>query len=736
MEQDEINLAEILDALYLQRFLIAKITAAFALVGLVYIILATPIYQSDLMIQIESEGDATPTALSNISTLFGGKSEADAEMQILGSRLVVSKAVDNLHLDIDAHPRHFPLIGSWFARHNTELSKPGLFGLGGYAWGAERIDIGRFKVPTDWYEKTLTLVARGNDQYAVEGEDISPGIQGKVGELLDIKTGDEIIELLVNKLDANPGAKFILIHHSHLQTVQDLQAALNISEKVKQSDILNVTLENSDPQFVADVLNEVGTQYVLQNIDRKSAEAEKTLHFLDRYLPDLKARLNASESRSVAMKAARGMIDESEQAKAILQRMVNAKNKAAELRTQRDELLSRYTPAHPAVQAIDAQLTAVQAEISSINAQIREMPDLEREVLEQERDVKVNTDTYTNLLSTAQQLRLLKAGSIGNVRIIDQAVVPENPVKPKRLLVFALSVLAGLASAVMVVMFRKYLFGGIEHAHDIEERTGLAVLANVPMSKKQEALYARIQAKEIGMFVLERASASDAAIESLRNFHTALHFAMQNAANNLLMIGGATPGVGKSFISVNTAAVLASSGKHVLLIDLDLRKGHLNQYLGLPRDNGVAELLAGKFNFDQVVHRNILPNLDFIATGVLPSAPHLLLSGSNLPRLLEKASAEYEVVLLDTPPILAVADANMLSGKIGTNILVAREGVTTLGDLNETVKRFSQTGDKVAGVVFNAVRPRPGKYGYGYGYGKYRYSSHAYEHYAKSKPGE
>ncbi len=154
-----------------------------------------------------------------------------------------------------------------------------------------------------------------------------------------------------------------------------------------------------------------------------------------------------------------------------------------------------------------------------------------------------------------------------------------------------------------------------------------------------------------------------------------------------------------------------------------------NQYLGVPRDNGMAELLAGTRTFDQVVRRSILPNLDFIPTGVLPSNPHLLLLHGNLKQLMEKISAEYDLVLLDTPPVLAVTDTTVLSEHVGTSILVARESVTTLGELNETVKRFTQIGAKVTGVVFNAVRPSPGKYGYGYG--KYRYSSDAYQQYTK-----
>ena len=731
MEEQEINLGQLLDTLHFQRKLIAAVVALFALLGLAYIILATPIYQSDMLIQIEESSNPAKDALSEMSAMFATKTEASAEIEILRSRMVVSHAVDNLHLDIEAHPRYFPFIGARLAKQRTTLSKPGLLGMGGYAWGDEHIEIGQFDVPAAAQEKTFTLTAEDHDGYllTLDGADLQ--FHGQIGKSEKIPYADGSIELLVTRLAANPGAQFILKHHSHLKAVESLQTRLSIGEKGKQSGILNVNLEGADPLLITHILNEIGRAYVQQNVERKSAEAEKTLAFLDTYLPDLKQALEDAEARYVAVRNTRGTVDLSEEVKLILKRSIEAKTKETELKIKRDDLLSRMTSVHPAVEAVDAQIAGQKNEIASVNEEIRKLPSLERELLGLTRDVKVNSELYTSLLNTAQQMRLLKAGRIGNLRMIDDAVVPEDPIKPKRSMAFVLFLLVGVLLGVGAAFVRKYMFGGIEDSHEIEERTGLAVFANVPISAKQTSLNEKINAKAAGMFVLEHVDAQDAAIESLRSFRTALQFAMQDAKNNLVMITGPTPGLGKSFVSVNAAAVLAAAGKRVLLMDLDLRKGHINQYVGLPRDNGMAELLAGERTLDQVVHRNILPNLDFIPTGVLPSAPHLLLMHGNLKQLMERVSAEYDLVLLDTPPVLAVTDATVMSEHVGTTILVIREGVTTLGDLNETVKRLTQIGSKVTGVVFNAVRARPGKYGYGYG--KYRYSSYAYEQYTKGK---
>ena len=729
MEEQEINLGQLLDMLYFQRKLIAAVVALFALLGLAYIILATPIYQSDMLIQIEENSNPAKDAISEMSSMFSTKTAASAEIEILRSRMVVSHAVDNLHLDIEAHPRYFPFIGAWLAKQRTTLSQPGLFGMGGYAWGDEHIEIGQFDVPAAVQEKTFTLTAQEHDGYllTLDGADLQ--FHGQVGKSAKIPYADGSIELLVTQLAVNPGAQFILKHHSHLKAVENLQTRLNISEKGRQSGILSVNLEGADPLLITRILNQIGQAYVQQNVERKSAEAEKTLAFLDTYLPDLKQALEDAEARYVAVRNAHGTVDLSEEVKLILERSVSAQTKLGELRIKRDELLNRLTAAHPAVEAVDAQIAGQQKEIAGVNGEIRKLPSLERELLGLTRDVKVNSELYTSLLNTAQQMRLLKAGRIGNVRMIDDAVVPEDPIKPKRSVAFSLFVLVGVMLGVGAVFVRKFMFGGIGDAHEIEQHTGLAVFASVPRSEKQVSLYEKIHAKAAGMFVLENVDTNDAAIESLRSFRVALQFAMLDAKNNRVMITGATPGVGKSFVSVNAAAVLAASGKRVLLIDLDLRKGHINQYIGVPRDNGMAELLAGERTFDQVVRRNILSDLDFIPTGVLPSNPHLLLQHGNLKQFLEKVSAEYDLILLDTPPVLAVTDATVLSEHVGTIILVAREDITSLGELKETMKRFTQTGAKVTGVVLNAVRPRPGKYGYAYG--KYRYSGYAYEQYTK-----
>jgi tyrosine-protein kinase Etk/Wzc len=524
-------------------------------------------------------------------------------------------------------------------------------------------------------------------------------------------------------LHGNEGAEFILVHRSHLRAVAGLQSQLNIAERGKSSGVISVQLEGTNRRLIANEINQIGEEYIKQNIERKSAEAENTLAFLNDYLPSLKKSLEEAEDRYIKLRNEKGTVDLTEEVKLTLERSVETRKKLAELNIRRDEMLNRFTPVHPSIQSLDAQIASLRRESAGLNEEIRKLPSLEREVLTVTRDVKINSELYTSLLNTAQQLRLVKAGKVGSVRIVDPAVVPEVPVRPKKMQSLILFVLAGMVFGVIVAFIKKRLFGGIEDPSEIEQHTGLSVLASVPESAKLMLLSERIESRQQGIHLLEKLDPTEPAVESLRSFRTALQFSMLNARNNMILMTGPTPGIGKSVVCSNFAATLAATGKKVLLVDLDLRKGYLNHYFGLPREGGISEFVLGDRTFEQVVHRNVVENLDFTATGTLPPAPNMLLLHDNLRQFLERAAAEYDLVLVDSPPVLAVTDSTVMAPLFGTKILIVRENMTTLGELGETIKRFNQIGETVTGVLFNGIRPRVG---YAYGYGKYRYRNYAY----------
>ncbi|NGM87658.1 polysaccharide biosynthesis tyrosine autokinase [Parapusillimonas sp. SGNA-6] len=723
-DKDDIDFLGMFDAILEARWLILAIALIATLVGGAYAFLSQPVYRADSLIQVEQSQSNTSNLLSEMSTLFDVQSPASAEIELLRSRLVVGQAVDMLQLHISAAPDYLPIIGAWMASRARELSDPGLFGMGGQVSGTESIRLGQLDVPASLEGQELALI-RTPEGYTLHDAGGKRLTEGRIGMAQDFQVEGESGRILVAALEAKPGARFTLKRRSRLAMIRGLQASLDITEKGKQSGVLSITLTGTEPARITRILNAIGSAYVQQNVERKAAEAEKSLAFLDDFLPELKARMDEAADKYTKFRDTHGTFDLGTEGSLSLNTSVSLQNELFALQQKRRELMSQYTEAHPSAQVLDQQIAALKKELGELDTRIKTLPDMEQQLLNLMRDVKVNGELYVNLLNSAQQLRLVKEGKVGNVRVVDVAVPPETPIGPNRLLILVASLLLGLAAGIGVALVRNMLRPGIKDPSDIESALGLHVFATVPHSPLQSELHERIHLRVAGHHLLAQAAPRDPAVESLRSLRTALQFALLDAPNNIVLLTGPTPGIGKSFTSVNFAAVLGAANKRVLLIDADLRKGYVNQYFGLPRSRGLSELIAGIAGPDELVHRNVAPNLDLLTTGVLPPNPAELLLSPATAKVLQQLSGEYDIVLLDTTPILAVSDAMALAPHAGTVFLLARAGVSTLGELEESTKRLNQAGAQVKGVIFNDLVATSRRYGSKYG--NYRYTNYEYE---------
>ena len=330
------------------------------------------------------------------------------------------------------------------------------------------------------------------------------------------------------------------------------------------------------------------------------------------------------------------------------------------------------------------------------------------------------------LLSKTQELDIVRAGTVGNVRVVDAAAVDTTePVKPKKALIAVVATLFGGFLAVAIVLVQKAMHRGVEDPTEIES-IGLPVYASVPYSDFQDKLTGFNRARKVKdkpKSILAVDNPADLSIEALRSLRTSLHFAMMEAKNNIIAISGPSPGVGKSFISVNLATVLAQSGKKVLIIDADMRKGYLQTQFGMKWDDGLSDLLSGRLNLEQVTKTSQVEGLDVITRGQIPPNPSELLMHSNFSKMVAAVSDKYDIVIVDTPPILAVTDPAIVSAHAGSTLLVTRFGQNHLREIELTRNRFEQNGIAEKGVVFNGVvRKASNAYGY-YGYYNYEYKS-------------
>ncbi len=710
MPDDEIHPSAYLATLIENWRLIAAIALVGMLIGVFYIFTTLPVYQADAIVQVEDNANSTKDALGELATIFDTKQTAAAEIEILRSRLVVGQAVDALHLDINVQPRYFPLIGAFWARHAGEVA-PAPFGLRHFAWGGEQIEVSQFVVPDVDRNVPFTLVSRGGGEYDLLASDGTHVLSGKAGVLAKGRDAEGPVDLLVDRLVGRPDTQFIVQRGSTLQAVSQLQKTLSIGEQTKQSGIIGITLEGSNRKLAANIVNAIARAYVQQNIDRKSAEAERTLKFLDQQLPKLRDELDHAEDRYKDFRNSKGTVDLTEESRLLLGQIVDAKSKLLDLQQQRAALLQRFAPTHPAVVSLDGQIGVLQQQLAELDKGVARLPETEQSALRLLRDVEVDTELYTNLLDSAQQLRIVKAGQVGNVRVIDYAVLPELPIKPRRSFVLAFAVVGGLMVGILAAFAKKAFFGGVEHSDEIERVLGVPVYAIVPRSDAQVRIKRLVDGTNSGMHVLAASTPADPAVEGVRSLRTALRFGMLEASNNVLVITGPRPEVGKSFFSANLAVILAAGGQRVLLIDGDMRRGDLHLHFGLRNQPGLADAIAGS-DIDRSIVRGVLPGLDVLLNGGdVPPNPAELLMSNRFQELVETLSARYDIVIIDTPPVLAVTDATLIGRCAGTVLLAVRYGRTPMQEIVQSAMRLNNGGIAVKGVLFTDVPQHFGRYG-------------------------
>lgn len=717
---DEIDLLALLGALIDRKGIIIACTAFFAVVGVAYAVLTTPIYMANAMIQVEEKSAGVGNLLGD-SELLATSSAAVTEIELLKSRQVIGQAVDNLKLTTTVEPKLFPVIGAFMHRRfQPQPEQPvasAFLGFGSFAWGGEQVDIFQLEVPAAYQGKPLTLTAGESGAYTLYNDDGDALVSGQVGEAVD----SDGFKIQIAELIARPGTDFNVVKRGRLSTILGLQRGIGASEKGKDSGILTVSLEHREPEFAMRVLDEVSRLYVRQNVERKSAEAQQSLEFLTDQLPKVRRDLENAENALNAYQASAGSVDITIETQSILTQVVEMEAAISELTLKREELQRRFTRDHPSYQALMSQMAQLESRRNRMLDEVGGLPETQQELLRLTRDVQVSTEIYTQMLNKSQELDVMRAGTVGNVRIIDSAIVDtSSPVKPKKPLIVVLATLLGGMLGVAIALLRHALNRGVENPELIEQ-IGLPVYASIPFSKDQEVMERKGKTVQ-GSNLLASTNPADLSIEALRSLRTSLHFAMMEAKNNILMISGPSPGVGKSFVSANLAAIIAQTGQKVLLVDGDMRKGYLHKLVSRAPEPGLSGLLVHTHTLADVVHKTEVEGLHFIGRGQVPPNPSELLMHANFQALLDQLSKMYDLVIVDTPPILAVTDAALVGRLAGTSLIVTRFGLNPVKEIELTLQRFRHNGIEIKGAIFNAVEKKASAYGYGnYGYYQYEY---------------
>ncbi len=682
---------------------IVAITIVVMCLGLLKIVTTTPIYKVDALIQVEERGSGSKNAFGDLASMFEVASPAEAEIELLKSRLVLGQAIQDLGLDIVVKPKLFPLVGQAIVRRNKKSLSPvkPWFGLESYAWGGEQVEISKMIVPRALKGMAFNVTTISDSTFSVTDNTQSLIFNCTVGLDCIQVVGADTVVINVSKLIARPQTKFSFKREQELKVIGGLRNKLKASEKGKQTGMIRLSYQHSDPEKGAEILNRVAEFYIRQNIDRKSEEAAKTLEFLQTQLPLLKETLEISENKLNKYRLKIGSVNLTQEASQVLDQSVALEHEMLELEQKRNDLLRLYEKKHSSVVTLHQQITGLKKRIKGLNDRVHSLPQSQQDILRLSRDVEVNNELYTVMLNNSQQLQMLKAGRIGNVRVVDWAQPTIYPIKPNKSLMLVLFTFLGLLLGTGTAMFLKLLQSGVEDPGVVETKINLPVFASIPHSEKQEELYKQLKSNKLGHHVLAAVGDDDITVESFRSLRTTLHFNMQQAVNNIIMIAGPSPGIGKSFVSTNFAATLAQSSSNVLIVDADMRKGHIHQYFGNERGLGLSELLNGIATADDVIRKSQIPNLSYISTGLLVSNSSELLMNDNFKHLLEHANKAYDYIIIDAPPVLALTDSVIIGQHAGTTLMLLKYGKHPLGEIKASKKRLEQAGVTLKGALFN-----------------------------------
>ncbi len=709
----EIDILELFMLFYRKKFRIVFITFLGALLGVAFALLATPIFQADALIQLEEKSSGGMALSADLSSLFGDTPESAAEIEILRSRMILGQVIQDLQLENRATPKRLPLIGNFLSRF--ALPEPSISYLSSYAWHEESIEIGLLEVPIHLLNEPIALINLGSGRYEVKLKSSAP-IIGRVGEPL--RRTELGFALMVNSITGPAGREFILEKQHFADTLTDLRENYSISERGKNSSIIQLSVRGPNPSLTARILEKIAEVYLLQNVSRNAAEADNSLSFIEAQLPEAEAVMRAAESAVNAYKLSQDSVDLSFETMALLEQSVAIEAQLSQLDLEEQELKKRYTQAHPVYQTLLGNRTELESQLEKIRAQSIDLPETQLEMLRLTQDLEVAREIYLQLVSRAQELAVIKAGTIANIRIIDTPMVFPKPIKPSKPLVILIATVLAFALALAFVFLRSLMTKGIEGQEVIEEM-GLSVFGAI-----QKVGNGDFGSSKRGRDtpILAKTDPTNLSIEALRSLRTSLHFGMLDAKSSLLLFTSSRPGEGKSFLAVNLATVMAQAGQNVCLVDADIRRGYLRRYFGLPKTAlGLTDVLAGDATLDEVIVKDPETGLSFIPSGNYPPNPSELLMHENFATTCAALDTRFEMTLMDAPPLLAVTDPVIIGKYAGMILLVVRHLFTQVGELNASLKALENNGLRANGAVLNAYSPKAsnkgaGDYSYQYAY--------------------
>ncbi|WP_456375050.1 GumC family protein [Thiolapillus sp.] len=555
---------------------------------------------------------------------------------------------------------------------------------------------------------------------------------------------------------------------------------------VKNSRLVVVSYDSPNPDLAARVVNTLAKSFIDMSMERRFENSSYAKEFLSDRIKQVRANLEESERKLVEYASQREIVDLDSRQGILMQKLqalntrlteveadriraessyqemqssgaqgfdpvsdsdviATYKEKLADLEAQYQDKLSIYKPEYPAMkrlrdqidglnQKIDQEIRNLQSSVKSrYQAAVREqamlqsrMADVKGQILELQRkstdyqalkrDVETNRELYNGLLQRIKEVGVAAGVGSNNISIIDKGEVPASAYKPnlKRNLQIALAI--GLLGGIGLAFLFDHLDDTIKSSVDVEKLTGLPVVGVVPEVRLQD------ETESIALKTWEEPKSAIA--EAYRSCRTALSFSSESGTPKILHVASSISGEGKTTSAISLALTFVQAGSNVLLVDCDLRNPSLHHELAFSNEIGLTNYLVGENKPGEVIQAGVMGGLYVLTSGPLPPNPAELLDSGRMVDFLEKAAEKFDVVILDGPPILGLADALVLASMASASILVVDAGVTRSGALKGSLQRLHQAHAHVLGVLL--AKYGQGRSGYGYDY-QYHYNYYNYD---------
>ncbi|MFH1221348.1 MAG: polysaccharide biosynthesis tyrosine autokinase [Candidatus Eisenbacteria bacterium] len=387
--------------------------------------------------------------------------------------------------------------------------------------------------------------------------------------------------------------------------------------------------------------------------------------------------------------------------------------------------LSSAREVFDSITSLEAELVALKARKEALGLvrttyarKLESLPSTELTLARLERERELNANTYQMLTEKHEEVKIAEAGKMSHISVVDRARVPASPVRPQKRRNLAFGAVVGLVLGLGGAFLLDYADSSVKTPLDVDKSGSLAILGSIPRIRTKTRKHDR--SSGIISHLLTRQPARSPLAESYRTVRTNLQFTSPDRPVRTLLVTSALPGDGKSTVAANLAIAMAQMGLKTLLVDTDFRKPVLRKVFEVRQTDGLTEFLADKIRFENAVAKTRVENLTLLPAGALPPNPSELLGSRKMESLIERLKSEYDYVIFDSPPVLAVTDATVLGSKLDGTVVIVSAGRTDRMALKRTREILGRVRANVLGVIMHMVKPVSGRYAY--------YSNYYYYH--------